>query len=155
MPRLCISELMHPCTSATVQSDSTLRDAAEQILTTGLESLPVVDESGQFVGLIVQAALIRELLNCGSSHPNVAPIVSQHVDSARLTASLDSILPLFRSAGITMIPVVDEDDCPVGLIHRRDVIRYLLDDLPALRETASTDAAGPCFLRERRKHSDH
>jgi CBS-domain-containing membrane protein len=157
MSRMCISELMHSCTSATVQSDTTLRDAAERVLATGLESLPVVDASGRFVGLVVQAALIRELLSCSSRHAVVAPIVSHHVESARSTAALDSVLPLFRSAGIAMIPVVDEDDCPVGLIHRRDVIRYLLDDSPTEAEqdrTSHGPAASPYFLRKVRKSSD-
>lgn len=120
---------------------------------TGLESLPVVDECGRFAGLVAQAALIRELLRCGCGDARVAPIVSRHVESARATASLDSILPLFRSAGITMIPVVDECDCPVGLIHRQDVIRYLLEETPAT-SPANNHATGPHFLREQRKTSD-
>lgn len=157
MSRLCISELMHSCTSATVQCDSSLRDAAERVLETGLESLPVVDDSGRFVGMVIQAALIRELLNCSSAHAVVAPIVSHHVQSARTTASLDSVLPLFRSASIAMIPVVDEHDCPVGLIHRRDIIRYLLEDSTTAGETIGlTDesTAGPYFLRKQRKSSN-
>jgi CBS-domain-containing membrane protein len=157
MSRLYVSELMHCCALATVQAESTLRDAAECVLTTGLESLPVVDASGRFVGLIAQAALIRELLSCGANHTTVAPIVSHHVDSARVTATLDSILPLFRAAGVTMIPIVDEANHPVGLIHRRDVIRYLLED-PAEKPHPgpSTDgsAVGPHFLKERRKTAD-
>lgn len=153
MSRLCVSELMHPCTAATILADSTLRDAAEQVLITGLESLPVVDECGRFAGLIAQAALIRELLRCGSGDARVAPIVSRHVESARATASLDSVLPLFRSAGITMIPVVDECDCPVGLIHRQDVIRYLLEE-PRAASPSDNRPTGPHFLRERRTNSE-
>lgn len=157
MSRLCVSELMHCCASATVEAESTLRDAAECVLTTGLESLPVVDASGCFVGLIAQAALIRELLSCGARHTTVAPIVSHHVDSARVTATLDSILPLFRAAGVTMIPIVDEVNHPVGLIHRRDVIRHLLEDPaenPHRRPSTGESAVGPHFLKERRKTTD-
>jgi len=157
MSRLRVSELMHSCTSATVQPDSTLRQAAECVLTTGLESLPVVDGTGRFTGLIAQAALIRELLCPGTDHTTVSSIVSHHVESARSTASLDSILPLFRSAGITMVPIVDENDCPVGLIHRRDVIRHLLED-PAEKlrpsETAQDSTTGPHYLKERRSTTD-
>jgi len=157
MPRLCVSELMHSCTSATVQPESTLRHTAECILTTGLESLPVVDATGRFVGLIAQAALIRELLSPNSDHTTIASSVSHHVDSARSGASLDSILPLFRSAGITMIPIVDDNDCPVGLIHRRDVIRYLLEDpsgKPDPAFSSKDSAAGPHYLKERRTTTD-
>ena len=154
MSPLCASQLMHSCLSATVCSDASLRDAAERILTTGLDSLPVTDDSGRFVGLIAQSVLIRELLSCGSSHAVVASIVSHHVDSARPTASLASILPLFRSAGVTMIPVIDKDDYLVGLIHRRDVIRHLLEDIPAQpveTRLSGGPVRGPYFLRERRQ----
>ena len=157
MSRLCASQLMHPCTSATVYSDSSLRDAAERILTTGLDALPVINESGRFIGLVVQSALIRKLLSSGSSQDVVTPIVSHHVDSARPTTSWTNILPLFRSASITMIPVVDEDDCPVGLIHRRDIIRHLLEDPPAEHagpRSTGGPARGSYFLREGRKTSD-
>ena len=148
---------MHPCTSATIHSSSTLREAAERVLMTGLDSLPVTDESGRFAGLVAQAALIRELLSRSSSQAAVAPIVSHSVASARTTASVDSILPLFRSAGITMIPVVDENDCPVGLIHRRDVIHYLLEESPRECDDAASSsdntshAAGPHFLSAKRR----
>ena len=155
MSSLCASQLMHPCLSATVCSDVSLRNAAERILTTGLDSLPVIDNTGRFVGLIVQSVLIRELLSCSSGHAIVAPIVSQHVDSARPTASLASILPLFRSAGVTTIPVIDENGYLVGLIHRCDIIRHLLEEMPAepAAETglSGEPVRGPYFLRERRK----
>ncbi len=154
MSRLCVSEVMHSCASATIRPECTLRDAAERILITGLESLPVVDDSGCFIGLVVQAALIRELLSSHTDDASVAPIIARHVDSARCTASLDGVLPLFRSAGITMVPVVDADGCPVGLVHRRDVIQYLLDDSRKSSDALSAadePGSGPHFLRDRRK----
>ena len=152
---------MHPCTSVVLHSDSTLREAAERVLMTGMDALPVTDESGRFVGLIAQAALIRELLSGGSAESMVGPIVSHSVDSARTTTAVDSVLPLFRSAAITMVPVVDENDCPVGMIHRRDVINYLLEESPEERgdTTSSVDdtdrVSGPHFLRKGRRTSNH
>lgn len=154
MSSLRVSQLMHCCDSATIRQESTLREAAERVLTTGLETLPVVDEAGQFAGLVAQAAIIRELLATQSSTETIAPIVSRHVDSARETAVLDSILPLFRSAGITMVPVVDDGHRPVGLIHRRDVIQYLLDGSTNLAENTGSknpSATGPHFLKDRRR----
>jgi len=152
MSPMCVAQLMHPCASVTVQSDTTLREAAGRVLATGLESLPVVNADGVFTGLVAQAALIRELLCINSRNANVASIVSHHVESARHTATLDSILPLFRSAAVTMIPIVDDAGLPVGLIHRRDVIRYLLADSPVgdnSAEIALDKASRPHFLAER------
>lgn len=156
MSSVCVADLMHCCASATIGSESTLRDAAERVLLTGLETLPVVDADGRFAGLVAQAALIRELLSSHSPDETIAPIVSRHVESARVTAMLDAILPLFRAAGVTMIPIVDESDCPVGLVHRRDVIQYLLDDTtPATDSNLAGDqtANGPYFLKDRRNRS--
>jgi len=156
MPKPCVAEVMHPCASATIQSETTLREAAKRILTTGLEALPVVDDTGAFSGLVVQSALIRELMCTRCRSTVVQPIVAHHVDSARNTATLDSVLPLFRSASVTMIPVLDEDDHPVGLVHREDVIRYLLDDhsreSPA--DSASQPTSRPHFLEQRRQPDD-
>lgn len=140
---------MHPCASATIPSETTLRDAAKRILTTGLEALPVVNADGTFTGLVAQSALIRELMCNRCRSAGVHSIVAHHVDSARNSATLDSILPLFRSASVTMIPVVDENDHPVGLIHREDVIRYLLDD--SFNAAPQESKAGPHFLAERQQ----
>ena len=152
MSPMCVAQLMHPCASATVHSGTTLREAAGRVLATGLESLPVVDSDGVFTGLVAQAALIRELLCVNSHSAIVASIVSHHVESARHTATLDSILPLFRCAAVTMIPIVDDAGQPVGLIHRRDVIRYLLADSPAEDNSAEMPqdtTSRPHFLAER------
>lgn len=147
-----VADLMHACASATIQSKTTLRDAAKRILTTGLEALPVVDADGAFTGLVAQSALVRELMRTRCRSAAIQSIVSHHVDSARNTATLDSILPLFRSAAVTVIPVVDEHDHPVGLVHREDVIRYLLDESP--EKSAGESASRPHFLAQHRQSSD-
>jgi CBS-domain-containing membrane protein len=151
-----VADLMHPCASATIQSETSLRDAAKRILTTGLEALPVVNADGAFTGLVAQSALIRELMCTHCQSAVVRTIVSHHVDSARNTATLDSVLPLFRSASVTIVPVVDENDHPVGLVHREDVIRYLLDDSTTESRTgcAREPTSRPHFLDERRRISD-
>jgi len=156
MPISRVADLMHPCASATIQSETTLRDAAKRILTTGLDALPVVNADGAFTGLVAQSALIRELMCTRCKSAAIDSIVSHHVDSARNTATLDSVLPLFRSASVTVIPVVDENDYPVGLIHREDVIRYLLNDKEDESPAGSpgTSTSRPHFLDERRQPSD-
>ena len=38
---------------------------------------------------------------------------------------------LFRAKGLRYIPVVDEDDKLVGILGRRDILRYYLDTVGA------------------------
>ncbi len=147
-----VSDLMCPCALQTIQEDTTLRQAARIVLQTGLETLPVTGPRGELVGLVAQSALIRELMRSHSSTDTVRPIVSRHVESARDTAEIDAVLPLFRCAAVTLIPVVDRTDRPVGLVHRRDVIRYLLGEERTDAERGWPDhraAGGPYFLSDR------
>ena len=152
MSSLRVCDLMHPCAAATVALNTTLREAAERILLTGLEVLPVVDTSGRLTGIIAEAALIRALMADTFRHGTVATIATRHVDYARSGAALQNVLPLFRLAGSTVIPAVDERNHPVGLLHRRDVIRFMLDDSAKFFESgtpAENPPAGPKFLKRR------
>lgn len=142
MSNLPVSRLMQPCASATITLSTPLREAAERVLVTGLSTLPVVDEFGCFAGIVAETALIRLLMLESSHHATVGSIISRHVHSARSDAPLRHVLPLFRSAGQTTITIVDSENAPVGLLHRRDVIRYLLDD-GNTTWTSATEAGSP------------
>lgn len=149
-----ISDLMHDCVSVTICPATSLRQAAECVLRNGLDSLPVVTEEGRFAGLVAQAALVRQLLSSGSDDDVVAPIVSRHIESARSTASIDSVLPMFRSTSVTVVPVVDDQDRPVGLVHREDIIRYLLSDRVDTTNSSQRIAGRPHYLDGTRIRSD-
>ena len=153
-----VSELMRDTGAVTLPQDTQLRDAAEILLTLEHPLLIITDDNDTFLGVVSEAAVVRLLLSTSDKTATLEPIVSRHVESALVDATLSSVMHLFRSNCHTVVPVVDSERRVVGLLHRRDVVRALLDESPAekpssneVAEDSSADESlrGPHFKRNR------
>lgn len=128
MQQLSVSDIMQTAPDAVICAGTTVRSAAETLLTTGCSILPVHDHAGQFCGVVAESAVIRSLLTSTSEDIQVTSILARHVDSVRSNTPLSGVLHLFRSACNAVVPVLDADHAVVGLLHRCDVARLLLSD---------------------------
>lgn len=155
-----LSELKRDCTELLVDESTTVRRAAELLLTINVSQLIVRNSSNQLTGIVAESAVIRELMNPTGAEV-IGRIQSRHVESARDTASLDAILPLFRSSCHVLVPVVNDQNKVTGVVHRSDVVRLLLSDLQD-NDPTRADVAGeltrPNYLRRQgirtKRHPD-
>ena len=138
MPEQRVSELMREVGTAAVAPDTPLRDAAEILLTSDHPLLIIADNSNSFLGVVSEAAVVRLLLTTSCESATLQPIISRHVESASVNATLSSVMPLFRSNCHTVVPVVDSKRRIIGLLHRRDVVRTLLNDVPAEKPSSTS-----------------
>jgi CBS domain-containing protein len=141
-----ISDLIRNDDINIVPHETTLRQAAEQLLLSDCELLVVTGESGRLVGVVSESGVVRSLLSPTSNVKNLATVVSRHVESVRSDLTLNHVLHLFRSSCHSAIPVIDADDRVCGLLRRRDVMQYLLsgriDQAHARTEDQSSESTG-------------
>ena len=149
MNRLLVRDLMRECTDALVDESIKLRDAAERLLTNDVAVLVATSEDGRISGVVAEAAIIRQLMATPDRDTNITAILSRHVETARPEAEVDSILHLFRSSCHAIVPVVGEDDQVVGIVHRADVVRMLLESSQHVADLPSEEGGKPHFLGER------
>ena len=123
--------------AAAVAPNTRLRDAAEILLTSDHPMLIIADDTNSFIGVVSEAAVVRLLLTTSCESATVQPIISRHVESASVNAPLNSVMHLFRSNCHTVVPVVDSEHRITGLLHRRDVVRTLLNESPAGKPSAA------------------
>lgn len=143
---MIIRELMRG-TTATVQPDTSWKEAAQLFFDHRVSAAPVVDEAGRLVGILSEKDLFRGLfpsfrdwvqtpetyLDFSEMEHNAAAAASKtvrEVMSTRvLTASPDTPIlkvgALMVSSGIHHVPVV-EHDVLVGMVGRGDIYRAIL-----------------------------
>lgn len=139
--QICVSNLMRSCPAVIVPDSILLRDAAERIVVDNLRLLIAVDDENKLAGIISESAVIRQLMQSSNRNEDVKQILSRHTESLRSDATLDSVLPVFRSSCNVVVPVVDAEHKVVGVMHRSDIVRHLLSANPS-----STNERKPHFL---------
>lgn len=110
-----------------VSLSCTLRKAAELLLCSDSDLLPVITDEGRLAGIITESSVIRLLMTNPSTDITIESIVSRHVESVLDDAPISSVKHLFRSDCHSAIPVVTHDGKVRGLLIRRHVMNVLLD----------------------------
>lgn len=122
----------------TVLWDTIFKDALLELTSKGLGAISIVDDHGALSGIITDGD-VRRLLQ--RSQGSLTRIFLMNVDSVmtknprRIHAgkTLTEALTLMEDNAITVLPVVDDEDKPVGMIHLHDLVQ-----LGLLRRSPST-----------------
>ena len=93
----------------------------------GLGATSVVDDEGHFIGLVTDGD-IRRCLAKGSefldaSVENLMTRTPQTITQDKLAASALSLMEKHKPRPITVLPVVDVERNPVGIVHLTDLLR--------------------------------
>lgn len=121
-----VSDLMRIRHSSVLVESASLREAAERLIVSDCDVLAITDGTGKLTGLVSESCVVRALLAGTPEGVEIRSIVSHHTLSIRPNSGLNSVLPLFRSAGVTTVPVVSDSGEICGLLLRRDVIAALV-----------------------------
>ena len=105
-----------------------VEDALKLLVNNKITGLPVVNQSGQMVGIISEYDIIARV---GKQHTVDAESFkdslpyTKTVEAVREDTSLEDILDRFIKAKCRRLPVLDKDGRLVGIISRRDVMKVL------------------------------
>lgn len=115
-----------------VTEDQTFRQALEKMRYHRYAAIPVLDGEGRYVGTLRNDDILRKILELGEFTPKAAERIS-------LLSLMDksNSKPVYHNATMAelidrvkehnFVPVVDDRDCFIGIILRRDVLNYLFD----------------------------
>lgn len=121
IPKSAVEHLSH---------DSTVRQAYEKMRYHGYVAIPVINEQGMYVGTVSNDDLFGYFLDEGrldmrsAEKERVLDIIKK--DYARPlyhTATMTELIESVREHNF--VPVVDDRDCFIGIILRRDVLNFL------------------------------
>jgi CBS domain-containing protein len=121
-----VSDLMRIRHSSILPESASLREAAERLIVSDCDVLAITDAAGKLTGMLSESCVVKALLAGAHESVEIRSIVSHHTPSVRPDSGVNSVLPLFRSAAVTAVPVVRESGEICGLLLRRDVIAALV-----------------------------
>lgn len=126
-----------------VQAAESLQAVVAKALQAGIRALPVLNESGQVVGIITDNDLLRGDLSINlhqlqqmtpaerapwlsaAADIQAAQVMSQPVITVPTYATVADALTLLRKHNLKRLPVLDDDGRLAGLLTRSDLLREL------------------------------
>lgn len=112
--------------AVTCCSGDTLSTAANLMWDQDCGALPVVDEDGRTVGMITDRDICMSALTQGApiEQIKVSTAMAERVFSCRLGDPLEVAERLMTEHQVRRVPVVDEQQRPVGVISINDLVRH-------------------------------
>ena len=117
---------------AYITEDSTVRQGLEKLKVNGFTAIPVLSRNGEYIGTVSEGDFLRHLLQCDDktleSQKNylVIDIVNEERDRpVKVTASMNDLLQMVMDQNF--VPVIDDKDSFIGIVTRRDVIRFFCE----------------------------
>ncbi len=114
--------------------DSSMRQVAEKLEYHGYTAIPIIDESGRYIGTLTEGDLFRVMKDRGNitfrdtEKIRVEDIPRKTLHKpASVDADIESIVKLARSQNF--VPVVDDNDVFIGIIKRSDIIDYCCNSM--------------------------
>ena len=107
----------------TVHQTMPCRTAVKIFLAQPVGALPVVDGSGEILGIVSQTDLILP----ASVNKRVSDIMTRRVVTVQQDCPITKVASLFHARRIRCIPVLDRRKKLVGVVGRKDILAYYHD----------------------------
>ena len=113
----------------TVADDARLIEAA-RLLSSGTDLVIVCDGDGILRGVITKTDVVKRISTCQGATClcPVAEVMTRDVVMCRGSDRLADVSELMKQRHMKIIPVVDADDRPIGVLTARVILRALLGD---------------------------
>ena len=132
-----IAYFLHPKGQvAFLYDDYTFRQGLEKMKHHGYTAIPVISRSGQYVGTVSEGNFLWQLVQEDSENPLTMKELEQlqvrdildtsAYPSVRITVTMDELLD--NATKQNFIPVVDDSGSFIGIVTRKDIIRYFADE---------------------------
>lgn len=121
----------------TIQADATVGDAIGSLLEHSISGLPVVDDQRQLLGIITEFQLVKAIYRPEIKEQEVCDLMTKDVLVVKEETILSDVADMMEEHRIRRIPVVRNGEV-VGIIARRDMLRYMTENEEALAEFLGT-----------------
>lgn len=110
-----------------VHKDKTAKDALFIMTDKGLGAASVIDDSGKLVGIItdgiIRRALAKDYKFLDEAVGNIMFGTPLTIKQEAMASSALSVMEKHKPRPVTVLPVIDNDNVPVGIIHLTDLLR--------------------------------
>ncbi len=115
-----------------LKSDYTARQGLEKMHHHGYNSVPVIDEDGCYVGVVRDSDFIRLFFDVDMPELDeleripISEIIQRINPPVKNSATMEELLELVMDNNF--VPVIDDRDCFIGIVRRREIINYFAQE---------------------------
>ena len=120
----------------TVHPDDTTDHAISLMVDHKISGLPVVDSSGNLVGMISEFDLLELVFDCWTKKDRVCHYMSKQLFEVHEEDDWVDVADLLRSNRVRRVPIT-RDSRLVGIISRHDLLRSIRDARCLVRDVLS------------------
>jgi CBS domain-containing protein len=113
-----------------VTKDTNIYEAIQTMVAHNVTGLPVVDENRMLVGVVTEKDVLRLLYNVEDHAGIVADFMSHRVVAFDQDDDLQDLVDSFKVNAFRRVPILDQGRL-VGIVSRKDIIRYIKEQQPA------------------------
>lgn len=117
---------------AYLQDEWTLRQAIEKLERSGYRAIPMIDKQGHYVGTVTEGDILWTLKKRYDMNLKAAENISIQTVERRLdcrpvsiNASMQDLIHTVMNQNF--VPVIDDKKIFIGIVTRRDIIRFCYD----------------------------
>ncbi len=128
-----------------IQLDSSIRQGLEKLRYHGYSVIPVIDKEGHYAGTVSDGDFLWALYNEGEpdlkllEKKELKTLIRKDYLPVGAGATIDEILS--RAYNQNFVPVVDDRDMFIGIITRKEIIKYLATVKITLPDTVTAALA--------------
>lgn len=112
--------------------NNTLRQGLEKMRIYRYSAVPVISEDGKYVGCVSEGDFLWHIIGTGDGSLKAQEqyrikdiIRPEYVPAVKIDVSMESLLE--RALQQNFVPVTDDRDVFIGIVTRRDIIKYFAD----------------------------
>ncbi len=120
--------------AAPVSAEMTLAEAADAFKKLNVDGFPVIDQKGSLVGMLTKTQIVNAITEPDFFQKQVKDVMEKDMFFLHL---FDDVKKVQQKEGFyqrELTPVVDDNNCPVGIVTQADFMRFLSEDATFLAE---------------------
>lgn len=131
---------------AYISEDDTLRQALEKMEHHKYSSVPIVSRTGRYVGTLTEGDLLwgmKNQFNLDLKSAEKIPVtaIRRRCDNRPVKADADMEDLIGKALNQNFVPVLDDQKCFIGIITRKDIIKYFYRKCETAKNGSQIEAA--------------
>lgn len=114
-----------------ISHDASVREAAALMSKHYPNLIAVCGADGKLVGVVTKMDIVQQIEHCSGSGCTcqVSTIMTRNVVSCRPHGFLHDVWSVMKERDLQRIPIIDQNDKPLGVIYARDALQSLLGEV--------------------------